>query len=213
MKLKVCGITAVSQLQALSEMDVDFAGLIFVKSSPRYGYDKLAEQKKEVKNTPITKVGVFVNEKMEIVKRFIDDFGLGLIQLHGDEDPDYVAELNRDIAVVKAFRIFGNENILDIIEPFDNTCSFFLFDTASADGKHGGTGRVFNWEMLSHDITKPFFLSGGIAPSHAEAIKEFSHPSLFAIDINSKFETEPGVKDLEKVLSFKTKLDQKRQTL
>jgi phosphoribosylanthranilate isomerase len=207
MKLKVCGITTVDQLDALAKMKIDFAGLIFVKSSQRFALEKLSADKEAIKNCEIKKVGVFVNEEMDIVKQRIKDFGLDLVQLHGDEDPDYAGELNKSIPVIKAFRISGNENISEITEAFKNCCSYYLFDTLSLTGDYGGTGKSFNWDVLrSSSIDKPFFLSGGISAEHTDVLKTFSNPSLFAVDINSRFETEPGIKDLDLVQKFKKNL-------
>ena len=208
MKIKVCGITSVEQLEQLAKMRIDLAGLIFVETSPRYAHVSLRDQAEEVRNCTIQKVGVFVNEEMKTIKDIINEFGLSAVQLHGDEDPSFSKELNDHIPVVKAFRVSGEEDIPELIKPFANSCSYFLFDTL-AKGSYGGTGKTFNWSKLETAVIgKPFFLSGGISPAHVEQIKSFHHSSLFAIDINSRFETKPGIKNMRMVSEFKNELEQ-----
>lgn len=210
MKIKVCGITSVEQLQQLTAMQIEFAGLIFTESSPRYAYTKLEAEKEAVRNVRIKKIGVFVNAEIDTILQMIDDFGLWAVQLHGDEDPAYARELNRHIPVIKAFRVTGEENINETTKPFNNACTYFLFDTYTGDGTYGGSGRSFSWDnLLVANVHKPFFLSGGISPTNAGKVKAFSHPSLYAVDINSQFETAPGIKNLDLVQDFKKNLDQK----
>lgn len=205
MNIKVCGITSLKQLQQLDGLNIDYAGLIFHKDSPRYIGDKIA--KKELKNSDfdIKKVGVFVNPEMIDVLDAIDDYGLDAVQLHGDESPEMCEDLGSEVEVIKAFRI-GNGNDINIdklVEPYDAACDFYLFDTAVKDGQPGGTGQQFDWSLLGKSrIEKPFFLSGGIGVEDAAKVKAFRHSDFYAIDINSKFEKEPGVKDMALILKF-----------
>jgi phosphoribosylanthranilate isomerase len=205
MNIKVCGITQFKQLQQLEAMNIDFAGLIFYKESSRYIGDKLS--KKEVKSADfdLKKVGVFVNPELIDVLDAIDEYGLDIVQLHGDESPEMCEDLSSEVEVIKVFRIPGAEkiNIDKLVEPFDAVCDYYLFDTAGLKESFGGTGQQFDWSVLTKaKIEKPFFLSGGIGPDDAERIKAFTHPDFFAIDINSKFEKEPGVKDMGAILKF-----------
>jgi phosphoribosylanthranilate isomerase len=198
MKIKVCGITRREDLLKLVEYQVNYAGFIFYEKSPRFAGSKLdprtIRETKEIK-----KVGVFVDAPLEQVRRTITDYGLDMVQLHGDETPGYCAAI--DIPVIKAFRVRTNIN-WDAIEPFIAVTDYFLFDT-DAGNAYGGTGIRFNWELLnSYPYEHPFFLSGGIGPEQLTELLEFKHPALFAVDVNSKFETVPGVKDMEKVKSF-----------
>ena len=216
MNIKVCGITQFKQLQQLEAMNIDFAGLIFYKESARYVGDKLP--KKEVKSADfdLKKVGVFVNPEMIEVLDAIDDYGLDIVQLHGDESPEMCEDLSSEVEVIKVFRIAGKENIDKLVAPFDAVCDYYLFDTKPAytsplgvgwEGAFGGTGQQFDWSILNKaKIEKPFFLSGGIALEDAQKIKTFKHPDFYAVDINSKFEKEPGVKDMALVLGFKQAL-------
>jgi len=206
MNIKVCGITSIKQLQQLEAMNIDFAGLIFYKESARYVDDKI--DKKEIKSADfdLKKVGVFVNPEMIDVLDAIDDYGLDIIQLHGDESPEMCEDLSSEVEVIKAFRIRAEEeiNIDKMLEPYDAVCDYYLFDTAGLKESFGGTGQQFDWTILTKaKIEKPFFLSGGIGPDDAARVKMFSHPDFFSIDINSKFEKEPGVKDMGSILKFK----------
>jgi len=206
MNIKVCGITQFKQLQQLEAMNIDFAGLIFYKESSRYVGDKLP--KKDVKSADfdLKKVGVFVNPELIDVLDAIDDYGLDAVQLHGDESPEMCEDLSSEVEVIKAFRIPNKEkvNIDKLVQPYDAVCDYYLFDTGGLKESFGGTGQQFDWTILTKaKIEKPFFLSGGIGPDDAEKIKAFKHPDFYAIDINSKFEKEPGVKDVAAILKFR----------
>ena len=207
MNIKVCGITQLKQLQQLEAINIDFAGLIFHKESPRYAGDKLS--KKEIKSADfdLKKVGVFVNPELIDVLDAIDEYGLDVVQLHGDENPEMCDDLSSEVEVIKAFRI--KEETVDIdklVKDYDDVCDYYLFDKAT-DYSIGGTGKQFDWSILAKaKIEKPFFLSGGIGPDDAARIKTFKHPDFFAVDINSRFEKEPGVKDMGLVLGFKQAL-------
>ena len=207
MNIKVCGITQLKQLQQLEAINIDFAGLIFHKESPRYVGDKLS--KKEIKSADfdLKKVGVFVNPELIDVLDAIDEYGLDVVQLHGDENPEMCDDLSGEVEVIKAFRIKdGSVDIDKLIKDYDDVCDYYLFDKAT-DFSIGGTGKQFDWKILSNaKIEKPFFLSGGIGPDDAAKVKAFKHPDLFAVDINSRFEKEPGVKDMGLVLGFKQAL-------
>ena len=202
--LKVCGITQFKQLQQLEALNVDYAGLIFYKESPRYMGDKLSG--KEIKNADfdLKKVGVFVNPSYSDLLDAIDDYGLDIVQLHGNETPEMCQDLSEDVEVIKAFRIEDSSADIDkLVEPYDAVCDYYLFDTAGLKESFGGTGKQFDWSILNKaKIEKPFFLSGGIGPDDAVKVKAFKHPDFFAIDVNSKFETEPGVKDMAALLKF-----------
>lgn len=201
MRIKVCGITQMEQLRQLESMSVDFAGIIFYEKSKRFIGHKLEGHASQIKVLPIKKVGVFVNAYAATIKKAVDTYGLAYVQLHGDETPDFCTELNDMVPVIKAFRIGRNENIEQQLKSYSAGCSYFLFDTDSKE--YGGTGKKFNWSVLEHlDIQHPFFLSGGIGPEDVAAIRAFHHPAFFAIDVNSCFETAPGVKNLDKVKDF-----------
>ena len=162
-----------------------------------------AAQIKKLRN--INKVGVFVNADVDTVLRTVDECGLYLVQLHGDESPRYCEKISHYITVVKAFRVQPDDNIAWKIKDYYEAADMFLFDTEGTN--FGGTGKKFDWKQLKDiDIKKPFFLSGGIAPDDVENIKAFMQQpvakDLFSLDINSRFEVSPGKKDVGKVSAF-----------
>ena len=204
MNIKVCGITQLKQLQQLDGLNIEYAGLIFVKDSPRYIGDKL--DKDAIKNADfdLKKVGVFKNPEMIDVLDAIDEYGLDVVQLHGEETPEMCEDLSSEVEVIKVFNLTGDENVDELVADYDAVCDYYLFDTKAVDGETGGTGKKFDWKILTKaKIEKPFFLSGGISVDDIAAIKKFKHPDYFGVDINSKFEKEPGVKDMGLVLQFK----------
>lgn len=211
MRVKVCGMTQEEQVNELADMGVEFAGFIFYPKSPRYVLHHMTPaQIKKINN--VNKVGVFVNTPVEEVLQVVDECRLQMVQLHGDESPKQCERIADYISVIKAFRISDNDSIEWMTRPFLDTCDLFMFDTMGAG--YGGTGKKFDWQILKGvQMTKPFFLSGGIEPGDANSLKEFAQLSiakqLFSIDINSRFEVSPGVKDLKKVRSFVDQINPK----
>jgi phosphoribosylanthranilate isomerase len=204
MKIKVCGITQADQLKQLDGLGVDYAGLIFFRQSSRYMLDKLMTT--DVKNLSLNlkKVGVFVNASEEDITTQVELYGLDLVQLHGDETPAFCKHISSHVSVIKAFRItkYNEQNIDWLVKPYEEVCDYYLFDT-NRKGAYGGTGEQFDWKILNDKIiNKPFFLSGGIGSADVEKVKAFHHPFLYAVDINSMVETEPGIKDMEQVKLF-----------
>lgn len=206
MKLKVCGLTSLGQLQQVHVLKADYAGLIFYEKSKRYAHEKLKSVASEIKNQPVKKVGVFVNADMGFLKSLVAEYGLRAVQLHGDESPEFCKALQPHVEVIKVFRMNAAvKNVDALLEPFQTVCDYFLFDTDAAG--YGGSGRRFDWTVLqSAAINKPFFLSGGIGPDDMGILKSFQHPFVHAVDINSRFETAPGIKDMEKVKAFSNDL-------
>lgn len=208
MRVKVCGMTQPDQVEALAGMGAMFAGFIFYPKSPRYVFRHMnITQIRKVNN--INKVGVFVNTSIEEVLHLVDECRLHMVQLHGDEPPKYCEKIADYVSVVKAFRLSDNDSVEWMIKPYMDVCDMFMFDTMGVG--YGGTGKKFDWSVLKNStIGKPFFLSGGIEPGDEEELKAFEQEpvakALFAIDINSKFELTPGVKDMEKVKTFVEKL-------
>ena len=208
MKLKVCGLTKTDQIHELISMKVDFLGFIFYKKSPRYVLNHLSlSEISGIKHSG--KVGVFVNESVENIVAIAEDTALNYIQLHGDEEENFIDELrnklNKEIKIIKVFRV-GSEfgNLKFKIQNLKSDVDYFLFDTDSK--AFGGTGKTFNWQILNElEIPKPYFLSGGISPLNFNDIQNIRQQPL-ALDINSKFETEAGNKDLEKIKNFYERL-------
>jgi phosphoribosylanthranilate isomerase len=204
MRVKVCGMTQHEQVEALADLGVMFGGFIFYPKSPRYVFKHMTTtQIRKVNN--INKVGVFVNATIEEVLHLVDECRLSMVQLHGDESPKYCEKIADYVSVVKAFRLSDNDSVEWMIRPYMDVCDMFMFDTMGVG--YGGTGKKFDWSVLKNStIGKPFFLSGGIEPGDEQELKAFEQEpvarALFAIDINSKFEVSPGVKDMEKVKEF-----------
>ena len=208
MRVKVCGMTQPDQVEALAGMGAMFAGFIFYPKSPRYVFRHMTTTQIRKVNT-INKVGVFVNAPIEEVLHLVDECRLHMVQLHGDEPPKYCEKIADYVSVVKAFRLSDNDSVEWMIKPYMDVCDMFMFDTMGAG--YGGTGKKFDWSVLRNStIGKPFFLSGGIEPGDEQELMTFAQEpvakALFAIDINSKFEVSPGVKDMEKVKGFIDKL-------
>ena len=205
MNIKVCGLTQLKQLQQLDALNVAFAGLIFHKDSPRYVVGKIAKDELKDADFDLKKVGVFVNADYDEIMQMIDDYGLDVVQLHGDETPELCEELSDEVEVIKAFSISDKiTSIDDMIVDYDDVCDYYLFDTASKNGKVGGTGEKFDWKLVKKSkIEKPFFLSGGISLDDLELIKSFKHPDYYGIDVNSRFEKSPGIKDMAMLLQLR----------
>ncbi|MBI2729200.1 MAG: phosphoribosylanthranilate isomerase [Sphingobacteriales bacterium] len=218
MNIKVCGITQLKQLQQLDKLNIDYAGFIFFKGSPRYVVDKISKDELSNADFDIKKVGVFVNADYDEIMKQVDDYSLDIVQLHGDESPELCEEISENIEVIKAFRMSNDykQDIDELVSEYDEVCDYYLFDTAAPSNSpkggevptlYGGTGEKFDWKQLSKArIEKPFFLSGGIGMEDAAKVKGFKHPDFFGVDINSRFEKEPGVKDLALVMQFKMAL-------
>ncbi len=212
MRIKVCGNTSLHQMHQLGDMGVQFAGMIFYHKSPRFimRYLKGVDVKRE--KLKVFKIGVFVNASYDEIMNHVDNFGLDMVQLHGDETPYFCEQMSNYISVVKAFRVVEDDNLEWKTKNFYNDTDMFLFDTEGAG--YGGTGKKFNWNQLSGlNINKSFFISGGITPDDAPLLKDFNKDpvakNLFAVDINSKFEISPGVKDMVKVKQFVEELNDK----
>lgn len=208
MKLKVCGLTKTDQIHELISMKIDFLGFIFYEKSPRYVLNHLSlSEISGIKHSG--KVGVFVNESVENIVAIAEDTALNYIQLHGDEEENFIDELrnklNKEIKIIKVFRVGTEfENLKFKIQNLKSNVDYFLFDTDSK--AFGGTGKTFNWQILNElEIPKSYFLSGGISPINFNDIQNIKQQPL-ALDINSKFETEAGNKDLEKIKNFYEKL-------
>ena len=208
-QLKVCGLTKMDQIQELISLNTNFLGFIFYEKSPRFVLNHLSlEEISEINHQG--KVGVFVNETVEKISEISEKAKLNFIQLHGDEDEEFVKKLmlslSKNIKIIKVIRI-GNQSFDELqktINQQPSTVNYLLFDTDSK--AFGGTGQTFDWQILNEiEIPKPYFLSGGISLENIHQRSTINHQPL-ALDINSKFETEPGSKDLEKIKIFKSLL-------
>ncbi|MDR7210425.1 phosphoribosylanthranilate isomerase [Flavobacterium piscis] len=195
MKIKICGMKYPDNILEVGALLPDYMGFIFWEKSARF-FDG------EIPNLPdtIKKVGVFVNESVENIVAKINKYNLQAVQLHGKESVEFCQDLrnkiNTKIEVIKVFSV-GDDFDFDVLKPFENVCDYFLFDTK---GKlPGGNGTTFDWKILEkYKSEKPFFLSGGIGIEEIPTIKNLKLP-IYAIDVNSRFEIEPGLKNINLV--------------
>lgn len=186
-------------------MGVQFGGLIFYPKSPRYALNHLSLEDLHHYRGKVNKVGVFVDADADYILDTVDKAGLYLVQLHGDETPKFCEKIAEYISVIKAFNIDKNDDILFRIEEYREFVDMFLFDTKGLAA--GGNGIKFDWEKLFNlDIGKPFLLSGGIGSEDVSLLAKFAQQPvakhLLAVDVNSKFETAPGIKNLEDIAQF-----------
>ncbi len=231
MKLKVCGMKYQDNIEHVAALQPDYLGFIFYEKSERnFDADNIPKL-----STSIKKTGVFVNAEIEFVLEKISKYNLQAVQLHGKESPEYCVNLqyafkeatakkknllpgnNADLKTptnvekLEIFKVFSIKDTFDfsVLKPYENTCDFFLFDTK---GKlHGGNGYTFNWSVLNnYPSTKPYFLSGGLGLAEVEAIKAFTNSKAskycYALDVNSKFEIKPGLKDISVLKTFINKV-------
>lgn len=208
-KLKVCGLTQLDQIQELISMNVNFLGFIFYEKSPRYVLNHLSLE--EISNIEHQgKVGVFVNESLDKIIETAEKAKLKFIQLHGDEDENFIIELRKKInietGIIKVIRIGSEKSevkgkLQQTINSQPSTLNYLLFDTDSK--AFGGTGKQFDWNILNEiEIPLPYFLSGGISEENINQLNILNQ-KLFALDINSKFEIEPGIKNIKTIKVFK----------
>lgn len=218
-KIKICGMKYPDNIGDIAMLQPDYLGFIFYEKSSRFFRGTIPELPSSIK-----KVGVFVDAMIENIIEKVEKYDLDLVQLHGKESPEFCKELhglltkvdrteNAEIpafaGIVKVFSIKDHFNF-DELRPYESVCDYFLFDTK---GKlPGGNGYTFNWKVLKdYPSTKPYFLSGGIGLEEADNIAEFLRKQeseyCHAIDVNSKFEIEPGLKDLKKLEVFKKRIN------
>ncbi|MCK0126029.1 phosphoribosylanthranilate isomerase [Gelidibacter sp. F2691] len=213
MKLKICGMKYQENIAEVATLQPDYLGFIFYEKSSRYFNGTIPELPESIK-----KVGVFVNSSEKDILEKVAQHNLDLIQLHGEESPEYCKKLRsslinrsrekKHIQIIKVFSIKDQFNF-DELTPYESVCDYFLFDTKGQ--LPGGNGYTFNWDVLQdYPSTKPYFLSGGIGLEEIENINKFmqGEASQFchAIDVNSKFESEPGLKDYQKLKEFKNQI-------
>ena len=198
LRIKVCGMKFTKNKEAVENLGVDFLGYIFYADSKRYVGENPEAGLFTAQNT---KVGVFVNENAFEILGLAKNLGFEYVQLHGKENPKTCKLLKKQgLKIIKAFRV-DEKFKFSLTKPYEKIADFFLFD--SKTNLPGGSGIKFNWEILK-DYTghTPFFLSGGITLDDSKSIKEIEHPKLTGVDLNSGFEDEPGLKNIEKLNKF-----------
>ena len=188
-------------ISQLSQLEVDWMGFIFYEKSPRC----VGSEHTKANHGSLKRVGVFVNATYQQLTEAAAAHQLDYLQLHGDESPEICQTLREQgFNIIKAFSVIDTAD-LEKTKEYENRTDFFLFDTKCAG--YGGSGKQFDWLILSsYEGKTPFLLSGGIHPESAEAIKNFEHPQFVGIDLNSGFEVEPGLKNIQKLSTFLSKL-------
>ena len=204
LKIKVCGMREPGNIREVAGLNPDYMGFIFYPASKRYG-GRLSPSDLMNITSDIKRVAVFVNASREEIVSTCKAYSIRILQLHGDEPPAFCRLLREEgFQVIKAFRV-GHGLDMEKMEAFAEVCDFILFDT-SGEG-FGGTGLKFDWNQLQdYTLELPFFLSGGIAPGDAGRIKDMDIPQLYAVDLNSRFEIKPGLKDKEELEKFIRKI-------
>ncbi len=210
MKLKVCGMKYQDNMAQVAALQPDYFGFIFYDKSARFFEGAIPELSENIK-----KVGVFVDAAIDEIIEKVNVYNLQLVQLHGNESPTFCKLLGAELAsvahpteIIKVFSIKDEFNF-EILKPYESVCHYYLFDTK---GKlPGGNGYTFNWKVLeNYSSTKPYFLSGGIGLNELDKVKSFLQNDeskyCYAIDVNSRFEIEAGLKDIELIKEFKNKL-------
>ena len=204
MIIKVCGMRDPGNIREVAAIQgIDMIGMIFYPKSLRYvDSPGTAATVLNLKKTGI--VGVFVNESPEAIAWKSASYHLDYIQLHGNESPDYLKNLRNiipsSIQLIKAITVRSNED-LQHLQDYEGLCEYLLFDTPT--GSYGGSGHTFDWNLLQDYAGPiPFLLSGGIGPNSIETLLNFKHPFWAGLDLNSRFETEPGVKDVALISDF-----------
>lgn len=199
MKLKVCGMREPDNIEALSGLKPDYMGFIFWAQSKRFVEKETPQIPAEIKKT-----GVFVDATVDYIQSCIETHHLNAIQLHGKETPQYCALVKSfGKEIIKAFSV-ATDFDFKTLEAYENSCDYFLFDTKGE--LPGGNGFGFDWSILkNYPYTKPFFLSGGIGPNDIPKLKKILKTDLpiHAIDVNSKFESQPGKKEIPSLSQFK----------
>lgn len=203
MIVKVCGLSQARNVAQVAALGVDLLGFIFSKRSPRCVTAGVAAQAARVAGRAMT-VGVFVDEEPAAIVRTVAAAQLDWVQLHGHESPAQVELLRRQLPATRIIKAIGVASAADVERckaAYEGLVDCFLFDTKCPAG--GGSGRKYDWNVLeAYDGSTPFLLSGGIGPGDAPQVSAFAHPRCAGIDVNSRFELAPGLKDVEKLKKF-----------
>jgi phosphoribosylanthranilate isomerase len=205
-RLKICGMKYPDNILEVGSLLPDYMGFIFWEKSARYFDGALPNLPQSIKKT-----GVFVNASQEDILAKVNQYDLQAIQLHGHESVAFCQKLKNTLAKsIEIIKVFSVDSTFDFdeLKPFESVCDYFLFDTK---GKlPGGNGTTFDWKVLEkYPSQKPFFLSGGIGLDEIDLVKQILKTDLpiYAIDVNSKFEIEPGLKNTKLLASFKQKIN------
>jgi phosphoribosylanthranilate isomerase len=199
--VKICGMLETENIIAAAELKPDFMGFIFYPDSPRFAGDLLNPEILSTLPAEIRKTGVFVNTEFNEISETVEKYSLNVVQLHGDETPELCSRIkDTGIEVIKVFNIRESMSFA-MYKDFIYSTDYFLFDAITV--KHGGSGQKFDWKLIKkYETGNPFFLSGGISPLDTDNIAGITSSLFYGIDLNSRFEIKPGLKDIEKLKKF-----------
>lgn len=198
--IKVCGMKEADNVRKVARLMPMLMGFIFYDKSPRYAGNLDPEVVKELPE-PISAVGVFVDSPPEEIRKICKKYGIDIIQLHGSETPSVCAELKSEGFIV--FKAFGIHEGFDweSVRPYEGVADMYVFDTRC--GCRGGSGEKYDWSILDrYPFSTPYLLSGGIGPDDCEKVLSELRPKMAGVDINSRFESQPGIKDTDKLIHF-----------
>lgn len=200
-KLKVCGLR--DNISDVVAMQPDYVGFIFYNKSPRFVGEDFPMP--AIEQPYIKKTGVFVNESLDFICQTLRKYHLDFAQLHGSESPQYCLELkNKGIKIIKAFQVHVTFDF-DRLKDYEPVVDYFLFDTRTK--QYGGSGKTFDWKILNkYSMNKKYFLSGGLSLDNIGDIAELDLSKIHALDVNSKFEISPGLKNIEMLKKLNDKL-------
>ena len=203
LRIKVCGMKDTGNIAEVVSLQPDYMGFILYPGSPRYVSLETAGRLVKIIPPSIQRVGVIVNEPVENALKIAQSGFFDMLQLHGNENIDYCSKLSVHISIIKAFSVA--QTLPPDLSDYQAFCKMFLFDTAG--GKYGGNGKSFDHKILSHySLEKEFILGGGISPAGSTQLKSIKADKLIALDLNSRFEMEPGIKDIKLLKSFIEKI-------
>jgi phosphoribosylanthranilate isomerase len=199
--IKICGMRDAVNIMAAAQLKPDIMGFIFYPDSPRFAGNLLDPVTLSLLPYGISKAGIFVDADYIAISKTVQKYALDIVQLHGAEPPELCSRLQESgIQVIKAFNINASTRFR-LFSRYVGCTDYFLFDATAKN--YGGSGQKFDWKILySYDLGHPFFLSGGIEPGDVSIIKNINIPFFHGVDLNSRFETEPGLKNIEKLKEF-----------
>lgn len=208
--IKVCGITSIEQMEQMDKLHIDFVGLNFEVNTPYSVLGKIDASDCKYVDIDTKKIGVFKNQSEDFILEQIEDFGLDLIQLNGNETPAFCFKLSKEIEVIKNFNLdLSNVHLLyDFLKNYDEVCDYYIFNDSFPNGNQNT--EINGWQkLIDYSIEKPFFIgSEFIKPYDAPAFEHFKHPDFLGIELGSQFEKSPNTKDTSMILSFSRALNQ-----
>ncbi len=208
--INVYGISSIEQIEQMDKLQIDFVGLCFDENTSNCVIGKIDPSECKYVDIDTKKIGVFKNQSEDFILKKIEDFGLDLIQLNGNETPTFCFKLSKEIEVIKNFNLdLNNDKLLhDFLKNYDEVCDYYIFNGTFPNGNHTKENNAWQ-NLINYSIEKPFFIgSEFIKPSDAPAFQQFKHPDFLGIELGSQFEKDANTKDTSMILSFTRALNQ-----